>query len=235
MEYRLLAEFSRVFEGHEYRHRRAGIGDFVAMQLYEDLVALGKSPKLADRVAARVSGLNVQNRRQGINARRGDGAFGEMVPGVAPIIDPGYTVARGPVATIEIGVEVKVLAKAMLKQVDRVITVLTNQVEHFRRGGGTPICVAIVGINWAQEYTSFEGDRSYRTDGRKYLHPYQEAQQAERRLVAEAAPSFDEFLVLRFRATNAPPFPFAWVKAAETSADYGAILTRLCREYDRRF
>ncbi len=235
MEYRLLAEYRRVFEEHEYRHRRAGIGDFVAMQLFEDLVVLGRSRKLAERVAAGERGINVQNRRQGIKARRGDGTFGELVPGLAPVTDPGYAVKRGPVATVEIGVEVKVLAKAMLKQVDRVITVLKNQVEHFRRGGGAPICVAIVGINWAHEYTGYEGERLYRTDGRKYLHPHQEAQQAARRLVGEAAPSFDEFLLLRFRATNAPPFPFEWVKHAETSADYGAILTRLSREYDRRF
>jgi hypothetical protein len=38
-------------------------------------------------------------------------------------------------------------------------------------------------------------------------------------LRAEAAPVFDEFLVLRFKASNAPPFPFEWVSYEETRLD----------------
>jgi hypothetical protein len=51
----------------------------------------------------------------------------------------------------------------------------------------------------------------------------------------QARPHFDEFLILPYRATNAPPFPFEWVAYEEANLDYGAILTRISREYDRRF
>ena len=68
--------------------------------------------------------MNVSNLRRGVEARRDDGTFGQLIPGERSIIDPGYSVARGPIATVEIGVEVKILAKAMIKQMDRVINVL---------------------------------------------------------------------------------------------------------------
>ena len=58
------------------------------------------------------------------------------------LTDAGYLVARGPIATVEIGIEVKILAKAMIKQIDRVINDLRNQVVQFKRGGGNPICIA---------------------------------------------------------------------------------------------
>jgi hypothetical protein len=204
------------------------------MQFYEDLVGLGRSPKLAERVKAGERVLNSQNVRRGIKARRGDGTFGEIIPGRPSIADPGYVVARGPIATVEVGVEVKVLAKAMIKQIDRVINDLRGQVAHFRRGGGNPICVGIVGINQADRYVSYEGKRSFKTTGRDgFLHPIQEAKQAEARL-GEAAAAFDEFLVLRFRATNERPYPFEWVHLEGTRLDYGAVLVRVSRKYEER-
>jgi hypothetical protein len=96
------------------------------------------------------------------------------------------------IATIEIGVEVKILQKAMIKQIDRVTTTLIDQALHFRSRGGQPICVAVVGINQADYTVSFEGEMTWRTDGKKHKHPIQEAAEAERRLVARAAPHFDE-------------------------------------------
>lgn len=85
-------------------------------------------------------------------------------------------------------------------------------------------------------YTSFEGTRSFKTDGRgTYRHPVQEAPEAERRLVQFAAPYYDEFILLHFDATNEDPFPFAWTNFALTAQNYGAALVRLSREYDRRF
>jgi hypothetical protein len=235
MRYRLLAEFQRIFEGKRYRHRASNLGDFVAMHLYEDLVAVNRSRKLIDRIKRQQRVINSQNKRRGIEARRGDGTFGELVPGETPILDPGYRVARGPVATVEIGVEVKILAKAMIKQIDRVISDLDHQVRHFKHGRDNPVSVAVIGVNAAPRYTSFEGERSFVTDGRHYLHPAQEAAAAEARLSSDARQAFDEFLIVRFEATNEPPYPFKWVDRRATELDYGAILARVSREYERRF
>ena len=235
-EHRLLLEFRRLFEGTKYEHRRSNLGDFVAMHLYEDLVAIKKSDRYALSVENMSRVLNVQNKRKGIEARRGDGTFGELIVGEEPVIDPGYKVARGPVATIEIGVEVKILAKAMIKQIDRVKSDLANQVRNFkhRAGSSKPICVGIVGINYADVMTSYEGDRAYRTDGGKYKHPSQEAEQARQRLAA-ISDLFDEFLVLRFKARNEEPYAFEWVNEKETRLDYGAALIRISNEYEKRF
>ncbi|MGB9147776.1 MAG: hypothetical protein WCC14_18255 [Acidobacteriaceae bacterium] len=236
IDYRLLKEFRALFAGQKYEHRRSNLGDFVAMHLYEDLVAVKKSDKYVLSVTDMSRVLNVQNRRKGVEARRGDGTLGELIPGVPPVIDPGYVVARGPIATVEIGVEVKTLAKAMIKQIDRVKSDLVHQVRNFnlRAGSSNPICVAIVGINYAEITTSYEGDRSYRTDGRTFKHPIQEAEPARHRLEA-VRNDFDEFLVLRYRATNEPPFPFEWVDERDTVLDYGAALIRISNEYQKRF
>ena len=235
MSYHLLDAFRGTFEGQRYLHRRSVLGDLIAMHLYEDLYDVGKSTPLRRRIEQKERVLNVENKRRGVKARRGDGTFGELIPGVAPIDDPGFKVARGPIATVEIGIEVKILSKAMLKQIDRVITDLHNQVTQFQRGAGNPICVGIVGVNHAEVCTGYEGDRVFTTDGTKHRHPFQEAAEAERRLISEAKPVFDEFPILRYKATNAEPYPFEWADLASTELDYGAILTRISREYDRRF
>ena len=235
MSYRLLEQFAATFEGTRYRHRDSSLGDRIAVQLYEDLYEIGKSGALAQRIGAGQRVVNARNVRRGVRARRGDGTFGELVPGADARSVQAFAVERGQVATVEIGTEVKILAKAMIKQIDRVISVLRRQADHFRLGMGNPICVAVIGINQADHYTSYEGDRAYPTDGRRYKHPAQEATEAEARLLAEAAPRFDEFLLLRFLATNVPPHPFVWRDGRATALDYGAILTRISREYDRRF
>jgi hypothetical protein len=235
-DYRLLIEFRRLFEGTKYEHRRSNLGDFVAMHLYEDLVAIKKSDRYVLFVENMSRVLNGQNKRKGIDARRGDGTFGELIVGEEPVIDPGYKVARGPVATIEIGVEVKILAKAMIKQIDRVKSDLANQVQNFkhRAGSSKPICVGVVGINHADVTTGYEGDRAYRTDGGKFKHPIQEAQQARQRL-AVVRDLYDEFLILRFKARNEEPYEFEWVNEKETRLEYGAALIRISNEYEKRF
>ncbi len=171
-----------------------------------------------------------------MEARRGDATFGEIIPGERPIFDSGYVVGRGPIATVEIGVEVKILAKAMIKQIDRVINDLKNQVAQFKRGGGNPICVAIIGVNQAESTIGYEGDRPFPTTGKDgFLHPFQEAPEAERRLRALAAPDYDEFLLLRFKATNAEPYPFEWLDYNSTRLDYAAALSRINARYQQRF
>lgn len=235
MTYRLLDAFKSLFDGRQYRHRSSAQGDRVALELYEDLIAVGKSKAFAEGVRTHDRVVNTQNKRRGIAARRGDGTFGELVPGMTAVVLPDYTVARGPIANVEIGVEAKFFAKAMIKQVDRVMNDLDGQLKQFHKGASNPICVAIVGINCADHTVSYEGDAEWRTDGRKHKHPIQEAAEAERRLLAEIAPKFFSFLILKYKATNEPPYPFEWVSYADTFQDYGAALVRISREYDTRF
>ena len=235
MPYLLLDRFRSLFDGVLYRHRASNLGDSVAWRLPEDLFALNRSPKLNARIKSGQYVLNLQNTLRGIQSRRGDSTFGEAVPHSPLIAAPGFVVSRGEIATVEIGTEVKILAKAMIKQIDRVISDLTRQIEHFQRAGGNPICVGIVAINHADRYVSHEKDKTWPTDGRKYKHPVQEAAEAEARIAARAAPAFDEFLFLRFRARNEPPFLFEWIDERQTEFDYGAVLTRILRKYEARF
>lgn len=235
-EYRLLTEFRRLFEGKRYLHRASNLGDFVAMHLYEDLAAINRSDKYLLHVTSMSRVLNVQNKRAGIAARRGDGTFGELIPGEPVLRDPGYIVGRGPIATVEIGVEVKILAKAMIKQIDRVKGDLIHQVRHFNEGAGSsnPLCVAVVGVNHASFTTGYEGDRSYRTDGKSNKHPIQEAEQACYHLQT-IAHHYDEFLILKYMAANEPPYPFEWADERESVRSYGALLVRLSNEYQSRY
>lgn len=150
-------------------------------------------------------------------------------------MESGYSVARSQLATIEIGVEVKILMKAMIKQIDRVTGDMIKQVSEFRHGGGNPISVGLVGINYADETTSFEGARTHVTDGKKNKHPFQEAAKAKLRLEQQAVPHFDEFLFLECKARNVEPFIFEWLNQSATIEAYGAILTRISRKYETRF
>jgi hypothetical protein len=146
-KYALLRTFRSLFQGKPYLHRKSNLGDLVASHLYEDLASIAKSSKLVERVQHHERVVNVRNIMTGKPGRRGDGTFGELVPAAIAITEKGMLVARGPVATIEIGAETKILAKAMIKQIDRVITDLANQVSQFKRGGGNPISVGFIGIN----------------------------------------------------------------------------------------
>jgi hypothetical protein len=234
-EYLLLETFRGLFHGQKYKHRDSSLGDLVASKLYEDMVRLSKSDRLVERVRKHERVLNLANKAVGKISRRGDGTFGELVPAAVAVTEKGWLVARGPVANIEIGAETKILAKAMIKQIDRVIGDLGRQVEEFRKTGGNPICVGMVGVNYSESYTSYEGPANWPTDGKKHKHPAQEAPEAERRIIQNAAPGFDEFLVLRFRATNVAPFPFDWMDHDKTRHEYSALLLRVSREYDKRF
>lgn len=239
MAYRLLDEFRAIFDGTKYVHRDSSRGDWVALHLVEDLYALNRSRLIRRRVDSREHVMNRANKARGIKARRGDGTFGELVPGVTAAVVPGFVVARGQTANVEIGTEVKILQKAMIKQIDRVMTDLGNQVAEFQRKGNLPICVGIVGINAAEYCVGYEGDRAFKTNGKTgkggHRHPCQEAQEAERRIREKLATKFDELIVLRYKATNEEPYPFEWVNAIETERDYAAALLRISRTYDNRF
>ena len=178
--------------------------------------------------------LNTQNRRRGIRARRGDGTFGEIVPGTEPVEEEGFAVLRGQIAMIEIAIEVKIMMKAMIKQIDRVASDMKEQARQFDSQPVNPIRLGIVGVNHAAHCTTYEGERTFSTDGKRHKHPSAEAPEAVRRLKEGAAPAYDEFLVLRFEATNEKPFSFSWVDESEAYLDYSAVLARIAQAYQER-
>lgn len=109
-ELNLLRAFADVFRGQKYNHRVSNTGDMIASNLYEDLLALGDSKKFTQNVEARIGVVNAGNQVKGKKGRRGDGTFGRIVPGVPATSVAGFAVARGPIANLELGAEVKVVA-----------------------------------------------------------------------------------------------------------------------------
>lgn len=240
-DYRFLSAFRALFDGKIYRHRNSTQGDKVSVELFEDIyvrsAARDRDAKYVRRVDAAERVLNKTNKSFGIKARRGDGLFGEIMFGVPAETVSGYHVKRGPTVATEIGAEAKIVAVAMLKQADRVIGDLLKQKAALatRTGAQPPISVAIVGVNHAEQYCGYEGDRTTVTDGRKYRHPIQEAAEAKRRLIEIVKPQYDYFLLLEYSASNIDPFPFSWLNASAVEADYSAELSRMAREYEARF
>lgn len=235
MPTKLLDRFQALFDGQQYNHRRSNLGDKVAQFLYEDLFDLAQSSTLLQMVADQKAVLNTRNRTHGVKHRRGDGTFGIAIPGEEVVEDPGFAVARGPIATILIGTEVKIICKAMIRQIDRVKNDLIGSVREFQRSNKHALTVGIVGVNHAEVYCSYEGDREYPTTGKgRYLHPVQEAERTVERL-EEIEDTFDELLVLRFDATNMGPYPFSWMDLEETQRDYSSALVRLSAEFEQRF
>ncbi len=231
----LLRQFEATFRNGPYIHRNSQLGNRIADYLYEDLYALALSSKFNDRVDARSHVLNPKGISPGIRARRGDGSFGDLIPGSRPIIVSEFRVARGPTADVEIGAEVKILAKAMIKQIDRVIGDLRRQADEFHEKSTSALTVGIVGINFAESYVSHEGDRRYPTDGNSgNLHPVQEAARAERELL-HAEDAYTEFIQLGFRATNEPPFEFQWTNLPRTQDEYASRLLRILKKYESSF
>lgn len=233
MSYRLLDQFELTFSGHRYLHRNSQLGNRIADCLFDDLYALLPESRYRRDVDAGRAALNPKGISPGLRARRGDGSFGPVVPGHRPELRSGHLVGIAPTAAVDIGAEVKILAKAMIKQIDRVISDLCGQARHFRTKSPDAITVGIVGLNLANRYVSYEGTRSYRT-GEYGPHPAQEAPEAERRLRSSAEPCFNEFLVLPFIATNEEPYRFEWVNSGRVQDDYGAMLVRLINSYERR-
>lgn len=231
--FRLLDQFETTFRGRKYLHRNSQLGNRIADYLFDDLYDLSPDSRLRSDVDADRVALNPKGISPGLKARRGDGSFGPIVPGHHPRPSPGHVVPVAPTAEVDIGAEVKILAKAMIKQIDRVTSDLCGQAGHFKKKSPDALAVGIVGLNMAEEYVSYEGDREYPT-GQYGPHPAQEAPEAERRLRLDAEPCYREFLVLPFRATNRPPFVFEWVGPDRIRDSYASILLRLVRAYDRR-
>lgn len=229
--YQLLLAFERVFREQVYRHRVSTTGDTIAGFLYEDLVALGQSGKLLERVNKSEVAVNTGNQIKGKKGRRGDGTFGRVVPGHALTQLPGLTVPRGLVANLEIGAEVKIGATKLIAQVDRVINDLSNQAQIFRTHNRSAITVGIVGVNYADRYLGWEGDRPFPAK----TPPAREASDFANRIERAVESHYDELLILRFQATNIEPYDFEWLNTAETQLLYGSALVRISAEYERRF
>ncbi len=226
MAYRLLARFEDIFRDGPYRHRRSNLGDSIAIEWYEDMYALGSSSPFSKGVAAKTLVVNTRNWIPGKRARRGDGTLGDLVPSVTPNQINGYDVLRGPTATLRIGIEVKIPATAMLRQVDRVISDLNKQARVFEELSRKAPTGAIVGLNWANDYLSFEGDRT--TVARKA--PSREAGEVRRR-IQEQVRDYDELLFLEFKATNREPYNFAWINSAATRELYAAALLGVSNQF----
>lgn len=232
-DFKLLTKFEATFRGDRYLHRNSQIGNRVADYLFDDLYDLQQSSRLRKDVDSGKVALNPKGISPGLKARRGDGSFGPVIPGHVSRPYPGHVVPIAATAEVDVGAEVKILAKAMIKQIDRVISDLCGQSGHFRTKSPGAISVGIVGVNVAERYVSYEGGRNYPT-GEYGKHPFQEAPEAERRLISSAEPCFDEFLILPFLATNEPPYPFDWLRPQVTRDAYASALVRILREYDRR-
>ena len=234
---RLLNKFQALFAGRAYLHRDSSLGDSVAVEAYEDLYAFGHSAKLTASVDGGQRGTGPRNKAVTLQRmRRGDGTFGKFaIPAAAKFIE-GYRVPRGSLATIDCAIEVKILNKAMVKQIDRVVGDLTKQVTNWRNVSSRITSLAIVGINHAEYTVGYEGDRAYRTDGRQHKHPAQEAGSAEEHIVERVVKPgiYDEVLVLRYKATNEGEFPFEWVNLHATIEAYSAILIRLSDRLEER-
>lgn len=231
-DFKLLTKFAETFRQGPYLHRNSQLGNRIADFLFDDLYLLDPSSRFREDVDAGRIALNPKGVSPGLRARRGDGSFGPVVPGYQPRPYEGHVVPVAPTAEVDIGAEVKILAKAMIKQIDRVISDLCGQSRQFKTKSPDALTVGIAGINVANHYVSFEGTRTYPTD-QFGPHPYQEAPEAERRLLASADPCYGEFLILPFTATNEPPFHFEWARERDTRDRYGATLTRLLRAYGR--
>jgi len=230
--FRLLAQFESTFRNGPYKHRSPSLGNLIGRELFEDLVANDVSTLFVDRVRIRREIVTLKGEIYGRKrVRRNDSFSGRPPAGEIEIRQvEGLAVSAAVIAEPHIGCEVKILAKAQQKQIDRVIDDLRGFPVRMRSLHARCVNVAIVGVNHKSEYVSYEGDRRYRDR----LRP-KEALQTEER-VRELHEDFDEVLILPFRATNeGPAFPFAWVDELRTRRDYGAVLTRVGSLYDERF
>lgn len=231
MSYRLLEAFEATFNGRPYYHRNQTIGNFIASHLFEDLVVLGRSAPLVEGVRSNRLVVNTLNVVKGRRGRRGDGTFGELIPGEEPKPETGFQVLRGPVATILIGAEVKILAKSMIKQIDRVINDLVSQARTFREQTSSALTIGIVGVNFSTSYTSYEGEREYPADPA----PVREASATVERITNSRVPKdFDELLFMKFKATNIPPYPFEWHNHRESAQEYASALLRISNLFAQR-
>ncbi len=228
--YHLLQAFREAFEGTVYKHRISTTGNKIGRELFEDLFRHLVSPLYVDNVR---TGACVVSRGGGIHGkliRRSDSVFGRPPAGLpGKKGTPEYAVVEGTVAEPRVGCEVKILAKAQLKQIDRVINDLEGFALRMKRLNKKCINIAVVGVNHEPNYVGFEGVREFRHRLREDEPP------VVMNRLAVLATSYDEVLLLSFKATNQLPFPFSWGGARKVELDYASVLTRVGERYQERF
>ena len=230
--FRLISQFESTFLQGPYLHRSPSLGNKIARALFEDLATHRVSTVLLNRFRAHEEIVTMSGEIYGRKrVRRNDSFSGKPPAGELDIRRAdGFVVSEGVIAEPHMGCEVKILAKAQQKQIDRVLNDLRGFGVRMRGLHTRCINVAVVGVNHEAEYVSYEGTREYRDS----LRPNEAVQTQER--IREIEDVFDEVLILAFRATNeGPAFPFSWVDRERTRRDYGAILTRIGSLYDERF
>lgn len=238
--YRALTTFESFFSGRPYLHRISNHGDRFCIELFEDLYNIRSDTKFRRSIDTGLKGLSPKNLRVGIQNRRSDGLFGDLIPHRSRTAE-GYHVPRGEVATTNIGVEAKILFKSMRKQISDRAQGLRDAAKSFSVGAdgrkrGNPIGVAVIAVNHAPYTVGFEGERSYRTTGTaKFPHPSSEVSEINRKIELEIKPHFDETIILGYIAKNEPPYTFEWVNPLAVETTYAAALLRILSEFETRF
>jgi hypothetical protein len=229
--FKLLESFYRIFHGSVYKHRDSTVGNKIGRCLFEDLLTHSVSVRYTQHV---ISGAGVVNGYGRVQTpryfRRNDSVFGKPPVGAPTQQSSAFQVPDGSVAEPRIGCEVKIIAKSQQKQIDRVINDLEGFARRMKHLNRRCINVAVVGINHESDYVGHEGERTFRHALKK-----QESLKVEQKLRERLLELYDELLLLSFRATNQPPYPFNWLNPEQMNLVYGAALTRIGVEYQRRF
>src|SRR5438034_866954 len=116
--FRLLDQFAATFRRGPYLHRSPSLGNRIARQLFEDLVAHEVSNLISQRVESRREIVTMNGEIYGRKrVRRNDSFSGRPPAGELDIRDvAGFVFKEGVIAEPHIGCEVKILAKAQQKQ-----------------------------------------------------------------------------------------------------------------------
>jgi hypothetical protein len=202
MTYKLLDQFPELFAGKAYLHRISNQGDIVASYLFEDLYDLGRSKKFCDTVQKQERVANIKTSKSGKTKRTWRRDFWGESSTAAAVLPPGLSVAIGDVATIEIGTEVKILAKAMIKQLDRVGTGWMTKPRNSARTAISYLCWNL-GRELRSLFTpAMKQPKVWPTDGKTYRILFRRLPTQSVVLWRALSLQYDEILVLRFRATK---------------------------------
>lgn len=249
--YRVLDVFANLFHGRIYNPRSSTQNNAICQAFFEDVYSLGRSKTFVLRCDQGTHVVNARSEVHGISVRHGDGTFGERVPSAEPKRISRFAVPEGALSTLEIAIEVKVLSVALRKNQGNRLAELSHQLDAFKRAARVDnqrplITIALVFLNAAERFAAIEGHQSSLkggpparitiADGITRKSPAQEAATTEAFFVREMQQIGYRYpLILKYRATNEPPYPFAWADQARTVADYSNVLTNVCLDYENLF